>query len=804
MNKHSTEIAASVGKAWCFQRAQKLAAKGLLIALAALMLAGVLQTANALVLGPAFTYHGRLQSDAVPVSGTYDLTFSLYTNGTGGTAVEGPLTNSAVAVNNGVFTVRLDFGVGVFDGTAYWLEIGVRTNGDGAFTILSPRQELLATPYAVYAENARAEGLDGIIPEAALKGTYGHAMNFTNPGNAFVGDGSELTGVDALTVGGLAASNFWKTRGNAGTSPTNGNFVGTTDNSKLELRVNKTRALVLEPDSRGLNTANLIGGHANNAVQQPGSGGDFIGGGGFATGPNLIYSNSSGVFIGAGSVNQVGPSVNDAVLGGGYGNIIQAPDSVVGGGVSNWVTSLAQYSFVGGGLSNTNGGWAAAVGGGSGNFALAAYSTVAGGSGNSAAANSSTVGGGSGNLSGSGIAGGTTVAGGINNIATGGGSTVGGGQGNIASGDSATVGGGAGNTASALLGNATVAGGNGNTASGFSSTVPGGFFNSAAGDFSFAAGQHAQANRTGSFVWGDGSQDPFKGAAADDAFSVLASGGVFFYNGTNGLHVDGLANNDGNLDFGLRFGGALQSGEGIASKRTSGGNQFGLDFYTSSANRLSIDKFGNVGIGTNKPQAQLEVNGTEVLVDGSGGEEAILAGSLGEVYVGSLNPTVTAINFFNFGSFTPMHIYCSSITIEGGADLAEPFPIADEGKQIPQGSVVVIDDQNPGQLKVSSQPYDSRVAGVLSGANGINPGIQMQQQGLLEGGKNVALTGRVYVQADASNGPIKPGDLLTTASTPGHAMRVTDHLKAQGAILGKAMTGLDNGKGMVLVLVTLQ
>src|SRR5205823_4703418 len=107
-------------------------------------------------------------------------------------------------------------------------------------------------------------------------------------------------------------------------------------------------------------------------------------------------------------------------------------------------------------------------------------------------------------------------------------------------------------------------------------------------------------------------------------------------------------------------------------------------------------------------------------------------------------------------------------------------------------------------LKMSTRAYDSHVAGVISGANGINPGIQMQQQGLLEGGKNVALTGRVYVQADAAFGAIKPGDLLTTSSTPGHAMKVSNHNKAQGAILGKAMTGLKSGRGSVLVLVTLQ
>jgi hypothetical protein len=151
-----------------------------------------------------------------------------------------------------------------------------------------------------------------------------------------------------------------------------------------------------------------------------------------------------------------------------------------------------------------------------------------------------------------------------------------------------------------------------------------------------------------------------------------------------------------------------------------------------------------------------------------------------------------------------MHINCSSITIQGGADLAEPFPMSAPDQGAPQGAVVVIDEANPGHLKLSEQPYDVRVAGVVSGARGVHPGIQMQQQGLLEGGKNVALSGRVYVQADVSNGSIKPGDLLTTSATPGYAMKVTDHGRAQGAILGKAMTALSDGQGMVLVLVTLQ
>ncbi len=329
---------------------------------------------------------------------------------------------------------------------------------------------------------------------------------------------------------------------------------------------------------------------------------------------------------------------------------------------------------------------------------------------------------------------------------------------------------------------------------------------------SFGAGQDVRTVNNGTFMWGDGSQNPFTGAGVDNAFNVLASGGVFFYDGTNGVHVDGMGNNNGTIDFGLKFGGALSSGEGIASKRTAGGNQYGLDFYTSSNDRMSIAANGFVGINTTSPSQRLEVAGNYVLIDGhnadngNGPIDAYIGGngSGSDVQIGSMNSLITAVGFWNTAAGAWMHIACSSITINGGADVAEPFPLTTAAEEIIAGSVVVIDEENPGRLKLSAGAYDSHVAGVVSGANGVHPGIQMQQQGLLEGGRNVALTGRVYVQADASNGAIKPGDLLTTSSRPGHAMKVTDHARAQGAILGKAMTGLSEGDGLVLVLVTLQ
>ena len=144
------------------------------------------------------------------------------------------------------------------------------------------------------------------------------------------------------------------------------------------------------------------------------------------------------------------------------------------------------------------------------------------------------------------------------------------------------------------------------------------------------------------------------------------------------------------------------------------------------------------------------------------------------------------------------------LEITGGSDLAEPFEI-EATESIKPGIVVAIDPDKPGQLRVADKAYDHTVAGIISGANGVNPGLTMKHEGTAaDGSFPVSLTGRVYCWADASYGAIKPGDLLTTSDTFGHAMKVTDHTKAQGAVIGKAMSPLKNGKGLVLVLVSLQ
>ena len=214
---------------------------------------------------------------------------------------------------------------------------------------------------------------------------------------------------------------------------------------------------------------------------------------------------------------------------------------------------------------------------------------------------------------------------------------------------------------------------------------------------------------------------------------------------------------------------------------------------------------GRIGVGTTDPTASLDVAGAIgsqglIIYHKSEFRGHIWADSGGAQKVYLRVGSDTGQGFYEFHEDGTL--VCPVLTIKGGADVAEPFQVST--KDIPKGAVVVIDDENPGHLKLSEQAYDTRVAGVISGANGVNPGITLNQQTLGEGGHNVALSGRVYVLADASNGRIKPGDLLTTSDTPGHAMKVSDAARARGAILGKAMTGLAEGTGMVLVLVSLQ
>ncbi|MBK9121304.1 MAG: hypothetical protein IPM18_17125 [Phycisphaerales bacterium] len=269
-----------------------------------------------------------------------------------------------------------------------------------------------------------------------------------------------------------------------------------------------------------------------------------------------------------------------------------------------------------------------------------------------------------------------------------------------------------------------------------------------------------------------------------------------------------------------------------------------LALYTDATQRLRISSVGNVGIGTTGPNSQLHVNGA----DGSNafrvqvaGATKLLVHSNGNVGIGGnhtpsdalhinspvgthslraqVNGTTRLLvhdngNVAIGANITPqdtLHVSgtmrTNTLRIMGGSDLSERFDVAELAAAKPSpGMVVCIDPANPGKLVPSTRSYDRTVAGVISGAGGIHSGMVMGQEGSeADGAFPVALTGRVYVLADAKNGAIQPGDLLTTADLPGHAMKVQDYTRAQGAIIGKAMTALAAGEtGYVLVLVGLQ
>ena len=179
-----------------------------------------------------------------------------------------------------------------------------------------------------------------------------------------------------------------------------------------------------------------------------------------------------------------------------------------------------------------------------------------------------------------------------------------------------------------------------------------------------------------------------------------------------------------------------------------------------------------------------------------------------DVALGTGGGQTNSLRFYNDGGGDVVTITTNGIlstrvlTITGGADVAEPFPMTQP--DLPPGSVVVIDDAQPGHLSPSAHAYDRRVAGVVSGAGGIQPGLLLRQDGVADGDQPVALAGRAYVRATAANGPIRPGDPLVSADLPGHAMKATDPDRTPGAVVGKAMGSLDAGEGLVLMLVSLQ
>jgi hypothetical protein len=253
-------------------------------------------------------------------------------------------------------------------------------------------------------------------------------------------------------------------------------------------------------------------------------------------------------------------------------------------------------------------------------------------------------------------------------------------------------------------------------------------------------------------------------------------------------------------DGSLRFGGD-GTGERI-DVDWGPGRPNALEFVTNNQRRMTVANDGTVSIEGNgkridiwagRSLADIASFGAPLFINNNPERNDICL--LGRrVGVGTSTPTAT----LDVGGETRTDV----LTIDGGADLGEWM--TSEQEAVEPGTVLCIDPNRSDRIVASAQPYDSRVAGVVSGANGVRSGIMLRQDAVLDGSTPVALAGRVWVRCSTENGPIEPGDLLTTAATRGHAMKATDRERAFGAVLGKAMSSLDEGTDLVLVLISLQ
>jgi hypothetical protein len=325
-------------------------------------------------------------------------------------------------------------------------------------------------------------------------------------------------------------------------------------------------------------------------------------------------------------------------------------------------------------------------------------------------------------------------------------------------------------------------------------------------------------------VWGYASGSALRGVQGEGPIGVYglstsgySNGGLFGVSTASGGNgVIGEANT-GSSAYGVLgrstegYGGFFSGSTGLWAQNSSSNKHAGY-FSTASGERLAgatlYSYNSNIhGIAlyarnefSDDAAAVFENFGSGYLIKAfgsNGGNEEFAVQNDGKVY------TTGGVQVVGSGK----RVVTPILEITGGSDLSESFDIRGFGK-VPapvSGMVVSIDPNEPGKLVVSATAYDRKVAGIISGAGGVKPGMIMGQEGTpAHGASPVALTGRVYCYVDTANGAILPGDLLTTSDNPGHAMKVTDYPKAQGAIIGKAMTGLPGGKGLVLVLVTLQ
>lgn len=349
----------------------------------------------------------------------------------------------------------------------------------------------------------------------------------------------------------------------------------------------------------------------------------------------------------------------------------------------------------------------------------------------------------------------SAIAAGNNNKTSASNSFIGAGTGNTTMGSGSFVGAGNFNLASGGL--SFVGSGDNNDATGTDSTVPGGRTNLAQGNYSFAGGWEAKALHDGSFVWADagGIENPFP-TIAPNQFCIRATGGV----------------------------------------RVQKGNAYGTSLTSTSA-ALHVETFLADGEGAwlrtavpinnvNIPVLKLHrnPNGTNRFVEG--------------------------INWDGGATATRKFHIDANGSYNAGGDFAEALNAVGGKSRYEPGDVLILSQDHPGGVERSCRAADCKVVGVYSTRPGMI-GISGNDETRINADDiPVAITGIVPTKVSSENGQIRPGDLPTTASTPGHAMRATPAtingvtVYGTGTIIGKAMEPLPKGTGVIRVLITLK
>lgn len=711
-----------------------------------------------------WTYQGKLLNVNNPATGAFDIRYRLFESAAGGAQVGVDLFALNTTLTDGTFATQLNFGTTAFNGNRRWVEIAVKSTGGGTYTTLTPRQEVTASPYSLFALNVAASAMPWNFS--------GANATYVGTGNVGAGTASptaklHIVGTDSGTGQSLNANNkFYVT----------GTFVGVNRN----LPVASSEAFGVQAPVTGNNYGGMYI-RTDSANGKP-----FYG-----------YSNTGGATMwtyldGVDNSWRVNMSNIDRLAIASNGNI----------GIGT--TSPAQKLDVHGGVSNTD-------------FTINPGSLFG-------VANASAV---TLDTSGTGTIGVWDNFSINNNLSVVGTSTF--------ASSAAFNNGGAPFT---VANNTKVTNLNADLFDGLDSTS---FLTSIPNPLALAGSTPATGTITGTNSSTTTNSAGVRGISTGATGSVwgvwgtasaLAGAGVFGINSTaggtgvrglnnaatgGGVGVFGQVNSTSDGAYGL-YGSAISGGRGVVGDSTSGDGVWGVS-ASGTGVRATTDTGGialyaeRTSNGNKGWFGGLNEGGWAESNTGDGFIAKAFAANKSGIYCENTNSNGNAIYANGKGYFVG-EISVPVITIRGGADLAEPFDVASspvtdqrDATIAGPGMLVVIDAENPGKLMVSSESYDTKVAGIISGANGLAPGLTLRaiDHQHADGDHAVAMTGRVWCFVDASYGAITPGDRLTTSPTPGHAMKVTDDTRAPGSVVGKAMTPLATGeKGLVLVLVNLQ